>query len=272
MGFFSTLLSIGTCVGKVCQVVASSLSTIVEDDETGAALSSSVLNYDNMMIGMYRGDTSEKLALHALNISSETKTIQMPPDENDSSIMYIIPPGCKKNIEREISKVTDPDDEMQISTVSEDDSVSVGTGGVAAKFRIKNLVYDKPDRSIDVYGYRFSTDADGLWVKDGNFAKLTFCGLDTQTGLRVTFTQSMQSDKSTDDGSYFALDLSKCGFREGDILSGVLEFSVAPEAWEKHMEQMWKVQASDGTSEPEPLTDADLRLIRKMGIEPECAG
>lgn len=272
MGFFSTLLSIGTCVGKVCQVVASSMSTVVEDEETGAALSSSALNYDNMMIGMYQGDTSEKLALHALNISSETKMIQMPPDDNDCSIMYRIPAGCKKNIEREVSRVTDPDDEMQISTVDEDASVSGGTGGVAAKFRIKNLVYGKTDRSIDVYGYRFSTDADGLWVKDGNFAKLTFCGLDTQTGLRMTLTQSMQADKTTDDGSYFGLDLSKCGFREGDIMSGVLEFSVASDAWKKHTERMQEAQKADGMSEPEPLTDADLRLIRKMGIEPECAG
>ena len=270
MGIFSTLLSIGTCVGKVCQVIAGGMSQTVEDEATGAVLSENTLNYDKLLIGMYKNDASGKMTLHALNTSGSEKTVQFPPDANNNSMLYSIASGCKQSIEREISMVENPDDPIQISTVDDVSSLGVeGNGGVAVKFHVKNLVYGKPDKTVDIYGHQFSASGDKLLVNDGDFGGMTFCGLASQTGVAMTYTQTVKAEQA-DNKSSFDVGFSQCGFKEGDILSGMLEFTMGASEWKANKERMKKFYATKGVSQQEPMTETDLALIRKLGIEPEC--
>ena len=129
--------------------------------------------------------------------------------------------------------------------------------GISAKFYIKNLTIGKKDDSKRIYGYTFIAEGNGLWINGPDVVKLTYCNVNSQSGIQATYTQDIIPEQTGDKGKFFNLNLSGMGINEGDTVTGQVFLSTSVAAWEEN-------RTAQKNSETIPFTEADIRLLKQV--------
>ena len=260
MGIISTLLTGGILIGKVCQVIASGIGSLVQDEQTGARLAENYIEFDDMRIGMYSATANGEMKLHAFNCSGKEKTIQFPADKNGNSLMYSIPGTCKQEIATQLSKCESPDESLQLATITNEGDGHDGV--VSAKIHIENLVIGEEGSLINVYGYCISADESGILILGEMAGDMTYCELRTKSGINLTVNQTIKADILENQKTKYSLNFQTYGILKGEHLSGMLQFNTSVDTWEKLRTKNLK---NMDIQEATPFTEAEVRLLRKVG-------
>ena len=260
MGLISTLLTGGILIGKVCQVIAGGISSLVTDEETGTRLSENYVSFDDMRIGMYSSPESSELKLYAFNCSNVEKTVQFPVDDNGNSLLYSIPATCKQELSSQLSNCKSPDGMLQLATVG--NTSNAGDGVVSAKIHIENLIVGNLGSSINVYGYNISADTDGLLISGAASADMTYCELTAKSGIKITVMQDISPVAGDTQKNKYNLNFKDYGITQDDVLSGMIQFNTSTTTWKELCEKQQSKLDSEGAI---PFSDADQRLLRRVG-------
>ena len=223
MGIISALLSGGILIGKICQGISGALSSMVSDEKKGLAASTDNLEFDNLKFMMLKGSSDTQPKLYALNCSSDLKMVQFPADKNGNCLCYAVQGGEKVQIEDSVT-AANPTDVVEIST-SEDNSAA--DGFTAMKVLLNSLTIGS-SAEVNVYGYRFAAEEDGIRILGGKASSLDYIALTSESGIRVTSTDSITPASVSDD--LFPFSFKDCGLKTGDVLSGELHFTSASNA------------------------------------------
>lgn len=247
MGIISALLTGGTLIGKVCQALSGSLST-VKDEESGTVVSLAN-NFTCCGIKMMKINS----APYMLNTLELPVDVTVPNIATGNTLTYTVGAGEKQDITALMNSNISPETEILIGPVESDiqGGRTDGSGKNALKMSFNKL--EIGGSPVYVGGYGITADTDKLTVNTiDTLPTLNYTSFRSDKGVSFVNTEQIQGNNNV-----FAIPLSEYGFDRGDVVSGSIYFSL--DGYKKDF-------LCENAVKSEPLTEAEKKCLEKLGI------
>ncbi|MDR1447735.1 MAG: hypothetical protein LBI63_02065 [Candidatus Ancillula sp.] len=255
MGIFSSLLTGGALLGKVCQSLSGVFSEENVFKDGDVTYSGGVKIGGGQFVRVDGGEGKEGVP-YLFNNSSSLPLSFAYQDYDGNSFEQIIRPTEKLNVSSHISDKNSPDTQIIVGPISNgtnlNDVSDSGQLDPSMKVSFSGLPLDGTKVHKVGFGFRATTTS-GITVETGpeELTGLAYYNIESSRGVRL---ESMGAvlPQSTLPGTYtFPIDFSNLGFIDTDVLSCRLFFAVSPS----------NVQAKIEKSESVPMTEFEKKIF-----------
>lgn len=264
MGIISTLLTGGSILGKVCQMISESGIVKTVNGADGSAYS---LKAANTEINGVRFTEVVKedggTMLHALNLDPDLYACVAYPNGfgKTDGFQVFIPPFKDADLELGDWNSLSPDLPIYVQKLDLRDGADIENSRVIVAFRdleLNGTMLEMPNTRITatVTGFKISFATAGL----GDLASAEF---KSASGIKATLREPIQCVKGELNETSYSVPFYALGFEENDALSGIMQFNLTSQSAELIKNHADKAAAENGFDEISAFLCESLGLNSK---------
>lgn len=227
MGIISTLLTGGSILGKVCQMITE--SGIVRSVSDGSELTVRASKTEINGVRFTEIVKDDKTMLHALNTDVDMYALVTYPNGYGSTngFQTFIPPMGNTDLELGDWDSLSPELPIYVQKIDFSDGAAIENNRVLVAFKnleLNGKTLEMPNTYITatMTGFKISFSTAAL----DNLASAEF---KSESGVRATLREPIQVIKGELTETSYKVPFDALGFQENDVLSGIMQFNITVE-------------------------------------------
>ncbi|MCM1166892.1 MAG: hypothetical protein NC299_14430 [Lachnospiraceae bacterium] len=263
MGIISTLLTGGSILGKVCQMIAESGIVKTVNCADGSVCSLKAANTEINGVRFTEVVKDGSPMLHALNLDPDMYACVTYPNGfgKTDGFQVFIPPFKEADLELGDWNSLSPDLPIYVQKLDLSDGADTENDRVIVAFKdlaLDGTTLEMPNTHITatVSGFKISFATAGL----GDLASAEF---KSASGIKATLREPIQCVKGELNETSYSIPFYTLGYEENDTLSGIMQFSITSQSAELIKNHADKTAAENGFGEISAFLCESLGLTSK---------
>lgn len=249
MGIISTLLTGGSILGKVCQMISESGVVNSVNCADGSPFMVRVAKTEINGVRFTEVAKGDKVMLHAFNIDPDMYACVTYPNGygKTNGFQIFIPPLETADLELGDWDSLSPDLPIYVQKIDFSDGADIENNRVIVAFRnleLNGKTLEMPNTSITAKldGFTISFVTAGL----GNLASAEF---KSESGIKATLRDPIQYVEGELNKTSYAVPFYDLGYETDDILSGIMQFNITVESAKRIKTYADKAASESGLNE-----------------------